>query len=523
MKKFFRKLFSPTMLTIFVLLLEILLTIVFVLFTRALAYMLSSWWSVYAYYILRALLTLLDFIIFIHIVNKRENPEYKIPWIAFLVFLPTTTLVFYFFFANHGLRRKDNKIYKKTNAILLEKFDVEEAEKEVFREEVPLNYRGIFKYLRKVTHLHSTGRNKITYYKNGELFFPELVESLKKAEKFIFMEFFIVGEGKWWSQIEEVLLEKASQGVEVKLIYDDVGSFGLLPHSYARKMRKKGINCYKFHPLRPVLSGSYNNRDHRKICVIDHQIGFTGGMNLADEYANDELRFGYWKDTMVKIEGRGISNLIATFLQNYDLATHKVSDYDHYLDGDYLEFDEPGYVYCFGDGPGMYSNNEAIGEENYIQIINQATRTLWISTPYLIPTYRLLEALKSAAKRSVDVKLFVPGIPDKKMVYWMAKTEFKGLIDAGVKVYIYKPGFNHEKQMVADDILAFCGTINFDFRSLTHHFECGATMYDVPCIKDMVEDFKEMEAQSELVPEGFKVNAFQRMICAIARLIRTLL
>lgn len=522
MKKFFRKLFSPLAFNAFLLVLEVLLLAAIIGLAMFLIEQFLEFKSYWIYLIYRLAITLFELIIFFTIVNKRENPEYKIPWISMLVFAPTITLILYISFGNHALRRGDNKIYKETNRILKEKFTVDKTEKDEFRKEVPLNYRGVFKYLRHSTHFHNENKNRITYYKNGETFFPEFVESLKKAEKFIFIEFFIIGEGKWWSQVEEILKEKVKNGVEVRLVYDELGSFGVLPNCYDRKLRKAGINCYRFHKLRPVLSSTYNNRDHRKIVVIDHKIAFTGGMNLADEYANDEVRFGYWKDTMVKIEGRGIKNLIAIFLQNYDLCQRKVSDYDRYIDGDYPEFDEKGYIYAFGDSPGRYSNNEPIGEQNYIEILNQANRTAWISTPYFIPPFRLTEALKSAAKRGVDVKLFLPGIPDKKLPYWLAKCEFKDLIEAGVKVYLYTPGFNHEKQIVVDDILAFCGTINYDFRSLTHHFECGVTLFDTPCIADMVDDFKEMESQSEPVTKYYKVNFFQRIFVAIVKLFRTM-
>ena len=518
MKKFFRKLFSPLFITAIISLIEIgvVVTALFLLST----YLDSlSEKDVLIYLLARAV----AIIVFLIIVNKRENPEYKIPWIILLFVFPILAIVLYFFFANHGLRRRDRKILKQINEQLDVLFDVNEEEKFQFRETVPLRYRSIFKYLRKVTRLHNACNNRVTYYKNGETFFPALVESLKKAKEFIFMEFFIIGEGKWWSEIEKILIEKAKEGVEVRLVYDDLGCFGVLPNNYAKKLRKLGINCYRFHSFKPFLSGTYNNRDHRKIAIIDHKEAYTGGMNLADEYANDEIRFGYWKDTMIKVEGAGISNFIATFLENYDLASRTVSDYSKYVVYDYEQFDESGYVYMFGDGPGGFSGNEPIGEENYLQIINRADRTLWISSPYLIPTYRLMEALKNAAKRGVDVRLFVPGIPDKKMVYWLAKSNFNELTKAGVHVFIYKPGFNHEKQMVADGILAFCGTINFDFRSLVHHFECGVTMYDVPCISEMVADFKEMREVSQEVKVGYSLNVFQKLMISVLSIFRALL
>ncbi len=530
MKKLYRKIFSSLFLTVLVSIIEILLIIGVLVGIRVFGEIVFDEWGIsigdnlgLILGIAHFVFGLVEFIFFLIVVDKRENPEYKIPWITLIFVAPYLAFVIFLFFANHGLRRKEKQIQKQTDAILKEIFAVTYDEREEFKAEVPLRYRGLFKYLHHMTGMNSTGGNRVTYYKNGELFFPAFVEELKKAKKFIFMEFFIIGEGKWWSEIEAVLFQKAQEGVEIRLIYDALGSFTLLPNNYARKLRKMGIKCYKFHNFKPMLSGTYNNRDHRKIAVIDHQVAFTGGMNLADEYANTIERFGYWKDTMVKIEGKGIANLIATFLENYDIACHKVSDYDTYLNDDYPEFNDGGYIYAFGDGPGGYAKNEPIGEENYIQIINNADRTLWISTPYLIPTYRLMEAVKNAAKRGVDVKLFVPGIPDKKVVYWLAKADFNQLVEAGVKLYIYTPGFNHEKEIVADGILAFCGTINFDFRSLTHHFECGVTMYNVPCIKEMVLDFEEMEKASTLAEGGKKLNIIQRALVAFLKVFRTLL
>lgn len=524
MKSILKKLFSPSILIVLILLLEVVAVIAIPYFIDV--YLDSSYelWGILVDLGWRILLSVIEIILFFKIIRKHENPEYKIPWITGMIIFPISSIICFLIFANHGLRRKDRKIVEPTRNLLEEGFHVEEEEGKEFFKDVPAHYISVFKYLNTVDHLLASDKNKVTYYKVGEEFFPEFVKSLKKAENFIMMEFFIVTDGFWWKQIEDVLIERAEHGVEVMLIYDDLGSFGGLPFSYPKTLGKHGIKCYKFHPFRPILSGIYNNRDHRKIAVIDHRIAFTGGMNLADEYANKIEKYGYWKDTMVKVEGHGISNFIATFLQNYDLCTGKISDYRKYLEGDYPSYDEPGYIHFFGDGPGGYDGNEPIGEENYLQIINSATETLWISTPYLIPTFRLSEGLKSAAKRGVDVKLFVPGIPDKKLVWWMAKNDFKNLTDAGVKIYLYAPGFNHEKQMVADEKLAFCGTINFDFRSLTHHFECGVTLYDVPCIKNMAEDFKEMEKVSEPAsPENSKVSGFQRFFVGIARIFRALL
>ena len=528
MKKLYRRLTSSLFLTVIVSLLEISLIIIFLLFLRFLGEALIDFYAIQinealAYFISRAVFIMVEVIFFLVVVDKNENPEYKIPWITLILLLPYLAFVIYLFFANHGLGRVEKFVVKRNKEIKKDEFVLNKEERLAFQENIPITYRGVFKYLRRTTGMQCTRNNRVTYFKNGEAFFPDLVHSLKLAKEYIFIEFFIIGEGKWWSEIEKVLLEKVKEGVEVRILYDALGSLAILPNNYARKMRKKGLKIYKFHPFKPMLSGTYNNRDHRKIVVVDHQLAYTGGMNLADEYANSIERFGYWKDTMVKIEGPGIGNLITIFLENFDLSCGRISDYHKYLAKPYCHYEDEGFIYAFGDGPGSYGNNEPIGEENYIQIINGALKTLWISTPYLIPTYRLLEALKTAAKRGVDVKLFIPGIPDKRIVYWLAKTEFKQLLDSGVKVYIYKPGFNHEKQIVADNILAFCGTINFDFRSLTHHFECGVTMYDVPCIKDMVKDFEEMESLSIEAQAGKKLNFIQKTIVAVIKIFRTML
>ena len=526
MKKFLRKLFSPTTFIVRILLFELaLIGIGWVVLDTSLesAFPENSIWSTLIYLGIRFLIWLVEVLVFFRIINKYENPEYKVTWLAFMAVFPMTTVIMYLIFGHPGLKRRDRKIIEPTNKIQEQLFALNEEEIDDFRNNVPLEYRNVFKYLRRVTRLSTSKDNKTTYYKNGEQFFPDFIKCLKEAKEFIFMEFFIIGEGKEWNQIDAILKEKAQQGVEVRLIYDDIGSFGLLPSNYPKRLKKYGIKCYKFNKFKPLISGVYNNRTHRKIAVIDHKYGFTGGMNLADEYANDIVRFGYWKDTMVRVEGRAIANLIATFLQNYDLCTHKISDYAHYVNFDYEKHDGGGYLFAFGDGPGKFGGDEAVGEQNYLNLINVAKRSIWISTPYLIPPYRLMEALRNAAKRGVEVNLFVPGIPDKKVVYWMAKCDFHVLTEAGVNIYIYTPGFNHEKECLVDDVLAFVGTINFDFRSLTHHFECGINIYNDPCLKEIKEDFLEMQMQSKLVEKTYKVNIFQRIIVSIFKLFRTLL
>ena len=474
------------------------------------------------FYALRAILYVIDVIVFFKIIIRDENTEYKVPWLVCMFILPVWTITFYLVFGRTKLRKKDAKVVDDSVKMFEKRAELSEEENQAVFGEMEERYSGVFKYLRNCTNLDVSKNNKITYYKNGETFFPELIESLKKAEKFIFIEFFIIGEGKLWQSVLEVLKEKAKNGVDVRLIYDDIGSSSVVPKDIVETLKEAGIECHAFHPVTPALSNALNNRDHRKIVVIDHKIAYTGGMNLADEYANEVVRFGYWKDTMVKIEGKAISNLIATFLQNYDLTTFTVSDYDKYLKGDYEEYEDKGYAFAFGDAPGAYSNYEQIGEQNYINLINVANKSVYVSTPYLITSYPLTRALTGAAKRGVDVKLIVPGIPDKKFAYWMAKSQFHVFLEAGVKIYTYTPGFNHEKLMLVDDRLCFVGTINFDFRSLTHHFECGVTFLDAPCLPEIKEDLDQMVSESELVPVDFKQKGIQKLLAYALKIFRVL-
>ena len=478
-------------------------------------------WLALTYIIIKLFEAIAVIVIYFKVLNKHEDPEFKISWLVGIMIFPLFVAFLYIVFANHGLNIKERRVIDVSKASYLPYLKTQhkinrDKEKDLGRA------AGLYHYIYNTSGIGFHSHNKITYYKNGETFFPVLIENLKEAKEFIFLEFFIITDGKEWDEIKEILIDKAKQGVEVRLVYDDMGCSGTISPSTPKKLAKYGISCYKFHPFRPFLHGSYNNRDHRKIVVIDHKYGFIGGMNLADEYANVIKRFGYWKDTMIRIEGSAISNLITTFLQNYDLCAKTPSDYHKYLDFEYHKFYQDGYIAPFGDGPGGI-DDALIGEQNYINIINYAQKRVDISTPYLIPTYKLLDALRNAALRGVEVNIIVPGIPDKKMVYRVAKTNFRFLLDAGVNIYYYTPGFNHMKSAIADQEVAFVGTINFDFRSLVHHFECGATMYKCPCLKEIQEDFDEMIKVSSKVPANFKAGAFTRFICGLIKIIEPLL
>ena len=530
MKKFIRNLFSGYFLVLLILLIELgaFIYVQFFLDDTVSKYLTDSNLGTEElrgilsgiYLLLRLIIFIIGVIIFFRIVNKPEDPEFKIPWIVGMLLMPLFTSVVFLIFGNHGLRKKDRLIVKATVNAYNAHFQLTKSEQKEYSEELG-NAIGAFKYIKNITKLGAHPNNRVTYYKNGESFFPALIEGLKQAKEFIFIEFFIIADGKMWSAVQEVLKEKAAEGVDVRIIYDDMGCSGTISSRTPKKLSKFGIKCLKFHPFRPILSGVYNNRDHRKIVIIDHQMAFTGGMNLADEYANEIRRFGYWKDTMIKIEGSAINNLIVVFLQNYNLSAGYVSDYNKYLNYDYPKYDDQGFVMPFGDGPGGI-DNALIGEQTYINILNYARKEVYISTPYLIPTYELLDTLRNTALRGVNVHLIVPGIPDKKLAYAMARSNFRFLLDAGVHIYTYTPGFNHMKSAIADGEFGFVGTINFDFRSLVHHYECGAILYKCDCMKEITDDFKEMVAASKEVPSNYKFKGFSKSLCSLLKIISAL-
>lgn len=447
------------------------------------------------YFWIRLIFWAIEIIIFFHLMNKKEAPEFKIPWIVIFLLIPLTGIIAYIFFKNHGIRKRHNKILINLKNDISKYFLPDD---DVINFENENSAGGAFKYLAKQNSLRCYSHSKVTYFEVGEKYFEDIIKTLKMAKEFIFIEFFIISRGKLWNEVLEILEEKAAEGVDIKILFDDIGSAGNMNHMYLQKLRKKGIEVVAFNKVVPILSGIYNNRDHRKIVIVDHIAAYTGGNNLADEYANIIQRFGHWKDTGVKIQGRAMNNLIALFLQLYELETKKKYDYDKLFNYEYEIYDDPGYVIPFGDGPKPFFS-ELIGEGNFLNMINSAKKSVYISSPYLIPTHSLISAIRNAALRGVDVRIMLPGIPDKKLPYKLAKCYFKYLYDAGVKIYLYTPGFNHNKCVLVDEELAFDGTINFDYRSLVHHFECGILMYKTPCIKDILNDFNNTFEKCELV------------------------
>ena len=330
----------------------------------------------------------------------------------------------------------------------------------------------------------------VKYFPLGDDKFEEMKIQLEKAEKFIFMEYFIVEEGKMWNAILEILERKAKQGVDVRFMYDGMCCLVLVPYSYPKKLQEKGIKCKMFQPIRPALSTEQNNRDHRKILVIDGHTAFTGGVNLADEYINQKEVYGHWKDTAVMIKGDAVKSFTIMFLQMWNITEKEDCDYNLFLNrtakpekqGNY------GFVMPYGDSP---LDNEYVGENVYLDILNTAEDYVHIMTPYLIIDNEIITALKYSAKRGIETTIIMPHIPDKMYAYLLARTFYQELIEAGVNIYEYTPGFVHAKCFISDDKKATVGTVNLDYRSFFLHFECGVFMYGNDEIANIEKDYQE--------------------------------
>ncbi len=357
---------------------------------------------------------------------------------------------------------------------------------------------AIAEYLNKSGCYPVYKNTETRFFPLGEDKFKAMLEELEKAERFIFMEYFIVEEGYMWGKILEILMRKAKAGVDVRVMYDGMCEMSTLPASYWKLLRKEGIKAKSFAPIVPVLSSHYNYRDHRKILVIDGKVAFTGGVNLADEYINRIERFGHWKDTAVMLKGDAARSFSLLFLQMWNTTEKDVSFSPCLEDPKYVPENPSGYVIPYGDCP---LDDYKVGEAVYMDILNRANDYVHVMTPYLILDGELETSLKFAAQRGVDVKLILPGIPDKTAAYSLAKSHYRGLVRAGVKIYEYTPGFVHAKVVVSDDIKAVVGTINMDYRSLYHHFECAAYLYKTSCIGEIEEDFEKTLAKCRMVTE----------------------
>lgn len=482
---------------------------------------LFGWLQEYVIYAYGSL-WLLSVITVIWIINQPSNPGFKLAWMVPITLIPVFGILFYIFIETQvGTRLMNRMLNDSSRKIRKYAVQNEDVYEEICKDDRQVG--NLAKYLADQVGFPAFRNAGVEYFPLGEDKFKVLVEELKKAKKFIFMEYFIVAEGRMWNTILDVLKEKAKEGVEVRFMYDGTCSVSLLPFNYAKELEEAGIHCKVFNQIKPALSSTQNNRDHRKITVIDGKVAFTGGVNLADEYINEKERFGHWKDTAIMVRGEAVRNFTWMFLQIWDIDV-KNEDYEKYLNitQERLNCPMPGYVIPYGDSP---LDNENVGELVYMDIINTASEYVHIMTPYLILDNEMITALTYAAKRGVDVKIIMPGIPDKAYAFALAKTYYPELIKAGVKIYQYRPGFVHAKVFTSDDRKAVVGTINLDYRSLYLHFECGTFLYKVPEISKIEQDFQEtLEKCREITMEEYrKEKVTTRFYGRVLRLIAPLM
>ena len=459
----------------------------------------------------------------VYILNSEMDNSAKITWMVTIAILPVVGVPLFFYVkSNIG----HNALKKRVTHLTEEARGLQPQPLAAAQElaEADPGAASLARYLHGKGGGFSVYRNtEVTYFPGGEAKFEELLRQLEKAEKYIFLEYFIIDEGLMWGKILEVLARKAAEGVDVRVMYDGTCEFTTLPRDYPKRLERLGITCKVFSPLMPFVSTHYNYRDHRKVLVIDGKVGFTGGVNLADEYINHVEKFGRWKDAAVMLEGEAVRSLTAIFLQMWDIS--REPEFEAYLKQPIpAPAGAKGFAAPYGDCP---LDGERVGELVYIDLLNRARKYIHIMTPYLILDGELETALKFAAERGVDVHLILPGKPDKRIPYALAKTHYAALIRSGVKISEWVPGFVHAKVFVVDDREAVVGTINLDYRSLYHHFEDAVWMVDAPCIPAIEDDFQRTLTQCRTV-EATKQSIWQgqtllrltgRLVKAIAPLL----
>lgn len=442
----------------------------------------------------------------LYLLNEQMNPTAKITWLVVMTMVPVFgSLLFLYTQSDIGHRalkaRFSQLIFETKDSIAQSEENMQSLEKE------DPGAASLAHYIAKCGCHPIYGKTAVTYFPSGEDKFAELLRQLLEAEHFIFLEYFIIDEGTMWGQILEILAHKAKLGLDVRVLYDGTCEFSLLPHDYPKRLADFGIKCKVFAPAAPFISTHYNYRDHRKILVIDGHTAFNGGINLADEYINQIERFGHWKDTAVMLKGEAVKSFTVMFLQMWsmDRADHEI---DHFLKYPVMPVNAAkGYVIPYGDCP---LDSDRLGERVYMDLLNRARKYVHIMSPYLILDGEMETALKYAAERGVEVQLILPGIPDKFIPYTLAKTHYASLMASGVEIYEYTPGFVHAKVFVCDSREAVVGTINLDYRSLYHHFECATYMHGTECSANIEEDFQDTLSRCrKATPETIKNEAWK--------------
>ncbi len=482
MKKYLKFLFSRLPFIVLLIVLQIAWIAIF--FSKLTEH--ASWIS--------SVLTILSFFMFLSVIVASENPEYKIIWIITIGVFPLIGGVMYLLWGDkRPTKRLNKKIHlaeKSIQPLLSQELDI--------IENLPKRLKQTSKYLADTGKFPIYKNTEVVYFKLGEQMYKSILKDLNDAKEFIFMEFFIIKSGFMWDSIKEILVAKAKEGLDVRLMYDDMGCMGHFPVKERLDLKNAGVKVVSFNRMKPIISSIMNNRDHRKLIVIDGNIGYNGGINIADEYINLKSPYGHWKDTGVRLYGEAVWNLSSMFLSLWEAYEKSSFDNSKFRPRTDIKYRSDGYIQPFSDSPFDY---EALSNNVYLEIIWQAEEYVYIFTPYLIIDFEMTSALKMAAKRGVDVRIVVPGIPDKKTVYELTQSYFEELMDAGVKIYKYTPGFIHAKSYISDDNVAIVGTINMDYRSLYLHFECGTYMVNSSVIHDIKKDYMEVFEVSRLLNE----------------------
>ena len=476
------------------------------------------------YSFVSVIINMIAIILAFFVITRWSNPSFKLSWVFFIMMVPIVGVPVYLLFGRPGLTRRTRKRMDQLNA----RIEIHLTENEALLEDLHRVHPHAAlqsDYIWHAAHDPIYDHTSSCYYKCGEELFEAMLTDIRSAKKYIFLEYFIFDQGEMFDTLVAELAKKVKEGVDVRLIYDDVGCINTMPAHFYRKLQEKGIKCAAFNPARPVMAIIMNHRDHRKIMVIDGKVSYTGGVNIADEYINKIQRFGYWKDTGIRLEGAATRNFTVMFLEMWDYIVGGESKCELYFPETSFAEQIPtqGYVQPYGDTP---LDNENVGENVYLNLITRATRYVYIYTPYLILDQEMTVALCNAAKSGVDVRIVTPGIPDKKLVFLLTRSHYARLLENGVRIYEYTPGFLHAKCFVCDDEYATVGSINLDYRSLYLHFECGVFLFRTPVVAQVYEDMTETFAVSreiQLIDCQRKHPFGMRMLHAFLRLIAPLL
>lgn len=469
------------------------------------------------YFYLAALAT--EIFCVIRIIASDDNPDYKVPWLLFILIVPIAGFMIYFMFYSRTLQKK---YIRRLNALKHKGYIKDDSELFIRLERECPAAASQARMLTEIAECALFSNTKQTYFPLGEHMHSALLVDLNRAEKFIYMEYFIIEEGKFWNSILHILKEKAAAGVDVKVVYDDIGCMATLPGDYDKILKTYGIDAAPFSKLKGNADSEFNNRSHRKITVIDGKVGYTGGINLADEYINEIVKYGHWKDIAIRLEGEAVWELTRLFLIDYGINVKRLPETRNDL-FPRQDLCEKGYLIPFGDGPHPLYDRR-VGKSVIQNMLNFATKYAWLTSPYLIIDNDLCLSIENAALRGVDMRIIVPHIPDKKLVFVMTRSFYQRLMSAGVRIFEYEPGFIHAKSYLADDSYAMVGTINLDYRSLVHHFENGVWMYQCKAVQDLRSDMEEtLKKCIEVTPGMVKNNLLQRMICAVVRIFAPML